>query len=793
VPAKERIGLNAYIQRLNFPDPNSATKQIDGNSANPHLLAQRGFACLQCEYRTTSETLVRRHLSQKHGLQISSASTDSDQYWSEVTLQSWTQNGKREFWIVGEPRDERVDLVQQSPRRKRKLSEICQAEADRAAQRGRFLREGTPHDPMLSSNWMRRTGWARMLSGMDLHLLLKMTQSPTTACGERVVFGVLDGKEVVTHAADECKLRTIGSAIDQFFDRCEDTVRHTDHSLLCWLRSQHAEKPYKAPFELPGRTATQKRYRMLWKKIIFFCMRAYVIRTQVLSGEGLDLPFSEEAWLVSWNLWTSVPRTMGFDVENTDDGDDDDDDDDTDENFSQSEDFDDEGDDVPEITSVEDDIIVRPCRDVDSHESGKTRRQHGGYRRKVVSTANDEAPDNIFQDYVAEFCAHICTEPYHDGKAGTTIMVFLAGVLGIAQDGMSYERPKIYTSKLSAILHSARLCLLEATLPRLPHVNLGWGPRPRLGQVDVLNRMRERHFCQGSTAPVRELLSLRAYGRVLARTDGPAFRVDWTDDGTSIKWENGTLTMTALRALGNHVVNTVQVNIHAIVRSLRHRLNLSVLRDRISEHKRGYSFVQDPSNELGSAYLDLANRICAGPEHGLVTHTGWNLRSVRQFLKKEESLLEQIMLMMYLRGYQASRTTEFFSLRCENGASTARGLYVHEGLMMYVTRHSKARKATNQEFQVARYLPEDESLALAPYLVYIRPLTAMIYRSAFNVEREERKFLFCSADEPGKPWRGTRMTSALKRLTKEVAGVAANYGKTYPDPIPFFPVSIGWL
>ena len=146
-------------------------------------------------------------------------------------------------------------------------------------------------------------------------------------------------------------------------------------------------------------------------------------------------------------------------------------------------------------------------------------------------------------------------------------------------------------------------------------MNLGWGPRPRLGQVDILNQMRETHFCRVSTAPVSELLSLRAYGRVLAHTDGAASRVDWT----KIKLENGTLTMAAFRALGNHVVNTVKENIDAVVGSLRHRLNLNVLRDRISEHKRGYSFVKDPSTELGSAFLDLANSICAGLEHGLVT------------------------------------------------------------------------------------------------------------------------------------------------------------------------------
>jgi hypothetical protein len=47
----------------------------------------------------------------------------------------------------------------------------------------------------------------------------------------------------------------------------------------------------------------------------------------------------------------------------------------------------------------------------------------------------------------------------------------------------------------------------------------------------------------------------------------------------------------------------------------------------------------------------------------------------------------------------------------------------------------------------------------------------MIYRSAFDIEDRERKFLFCTADEPDKPWHGNRMTSALRRLTNNVAGL----------------------
>lgn len=309
MPAKERSGLNAFVRGLTLPDPNSVPKRPDGHSAHPHLLVQSGVGCLQCEYHTTSRNLLKRHLSQEHGLQLSCKSTLNDRYWSQVTLQSWTQNGKREFWVVGTPSDKSAELVQQSPRKKRKLLEICLAEADRVAQSHRFLREGTAHDPMLSSNWMRRTCWAHMFSSTNLPLLLKMIQSPMMTHGEQVVLGALGDKEIVSEVSIERKLHTISMAIDRFLDRCEDTVNHTDHSLLCWLRSQHHGKVYKAPFELPGREATKKRYRMLWKRIAFFCIRAHLIRVQDRHSDILNLPFSADAWRMIRSLWTAIPAS----------------------------------------------------------------------------------------------------------------------------------------------------------------------------------------------------------------------------------------------------------------------------------------------------------------------------------------------------------------------------------------------------------------------------------------------------------------------------------------------------
>lgn len=127
------------------------------------------------------------------------------------------------------------------------------------------------------------------------------------------------------------------------------------------------------------------------------------------------------------------------------------------------------------------------------------------------------------------------------------------------------------------------------------------------------------------------------------------------------------------------------------------------------------------------------------------------------------------MLIMYLRGGQAPRTTELFSIEHQNGPSTSRGVYVHEGSVVYVTRHSKARHATNQEFQVARYLPYQDSQLLAIYLVYVRPFTDMLYRECLHHQRE-RRLLFASFENPEQPWKTDFLTKALKKLIKDVCG-----------------------
>jgi hypothetical protein len=95
----------------------------------------------------------------------------------------------------------------------------------------------------------------------------------------------------------------------------------------------------------------------------------------------------------------------------------------------------------------------------------------------------------------------------------------------------------------------------------------------------------------------------------------------------------------------------------------------------------------------------------------------------------------------------------------------------HDGHVMYITRHSKARQATNQEFQVARYLCPDDSILLAMYLIYVRPFADMLHRKCHGRE-QDRRLLFAAADQPHRPWGADVLTKALKSLTLDVCGAA---------------------
>jgi hypothetical protein len=179
LPAKDRAGLNAFVRGLDLQDPNTISPCSDGSPAHPRLIVQRGVTCLQCRYHTTSSNLLQRHMGKEHGQRKCRDGSDKGTLWAEASLQSWSQQGKRDFWIVKDRQEDEPSAVEQSPRRKRKLSQIRRDEVERLARRQHSMEAGEREDPLLSSNWMRRTGWTKLFLGIDRSILAALSRPPT--------------------------------------------------------------------------------------------------------------------------------------------------------------------------------------------------------------------------------------------------------------------------------------------------------------------------------------------------------------------------------------------------------------------------------------------------------------------------------------------------------------------------------------------------------------------------------------------------------------------------------------
>jgi hypothetical protein len=137
--------------------------------------------------------------------------------------------------------------------------------------------------------------------------------------------------------------------------------------------------------------------------------------------------------------------------------------------------------------------------------------------------------------------------------------------------------------------------------------------------------------------------------------------------------------------------------------TLKPGLDMGALRDRISEHKNGYSFVHD-KNGLDSKYLELSERVCADPVHNLMTRNGWNERAVRRFLKKEEKLLVGLQLTQITR--TAGPTTKFSCAK-----NTALGYAISDDTFWSSIRNSRhARDVIIERFASLDIVSQEDAL-----------------------------------------------------------------------------------
>jgi hypothetical protein len=781
----------SYISTLQLQDPHAVDLPPNGSTAISELGPPlTGYSCRSCDYLTSSWDKLVKHLRlQRHSREGES--------WKKIKLQTFSHGRCARYWIVTEEKGQSRNHVSEHLDRaddreywivRRAVSSSSAAAAATTPQRAssgaalsdqteaylRLLRqqerdrllnqaatEVGSQDPLMVSPWIERTRWAETYRGARRDVLVALAVPPTASSQRRgLSLGRQVDLELRSRAEDERRLGQIAQAVDRLFDRCEETVKRTGHPILCWLRSRHARSTFSKPFQLVGRPSTRYRYRRLWKRFLWLALRVYrlpaAVRQAVLNLHltAAQQEAMRQLWDDGWWREHQVNAVDGDDEEDAGEDEDTRGESESDEEDTESSDAD------SDITADNDDDDESQNRSQDLEEGEEDLRE--GYED------TDPLAELIFR-----LSVYFITEEFIDGQSSSSLLVYFSGVLGVSSDGITFRRARDFTPFLSALIYQQRLLFLEWALPCRSYPYLGRSARPPRGHLTRLNKLRRRYMCLGCLAPTGEFISLHDYGRSLARADGPAFRVRWSEDGETVYYRDSSLQMTQFRALGHRLLDLAETSCRRLMYDWAPVIDLNRIKDDLCNNQHGFSFVQHPANGLSDAYLQLLPRACAVPEGPLLTGNRWDRDAVLQYLRDRQRFLELLMSIMYCLGGQSPRGTEFFSLLHSNEPSAERAIYVYGGYLIYITRYHKSRRTTNQEFVIVRYLPYRAGYLLYYYLVYIRPFAEMLQRRCFSHKWTMSGLLFCGDavldfSAIPRPWTTADLTKTLRQMSCEI-------------------------
>ncbi|KAH7247485.1 uncharacterized protein BKA55DRAFT_691571 [Fusarium redolens] len=581
-------------------------------------------------------------------------------------------------------------------------------------------------------------------------------------------------------------------ALDLVIDRCEDTVRYTSHNLLCWLLSSRLQNRQEIAFNLMAETSSEIRYRRTQKQFLAFILRIYRMpgdsRQEMMNvkikpeiSTQLDSIWEHDIWNhldVSKGTWPAMERQgsplvgthsgpMGgqsTDVplniracqgsdgkEGVEDGEIDD------ENVEawELEDEDDDGYDDSEY--------------YDDDTDGYTARTH----QDLFSGVSGDSAAFIFDQFLEllfQLCIMLSTESFLNGQPSSTLLIHFSGILGFSADYQRFQLARQYCSKLSAMIYIQRIFFLEQALPLRGYRFIGISQRPEARQFECFDEVRTKYMVLDSQYPLAELVSLRDFGRNVARNEPPSMLFHWSNDNETVSHATVQVTMNDFRKLPDYFITQAEALCDRLMFGIQPNIDLSRVKDDITSSKSGHSFIKYPENGLESAYLELLVHAYTAGRTGLAQDGLWKWHAVTAYLKLVSRMEEQLAGGLYTACGQTPRIRELLSLEYENGPNTSCGIYAWGGYMVYVIRHHKAKRLTNREFYVVRFLPVRLGHVLFKYLVYVRRVADLLRREQLGADRSAQQCLQIRLlfQNNGRPWPTSRLTDVVTKTTLEL-------------------------
>ncbi|KAH7463312.1 hypothetical protein FOMA001_g18009 [Fusarium oxysporum f. sp. matthiolae] len=645
-----------------------------------------------------------------------------------------------------------------------------------------------------TSIWMERTWWQDIYKGARRDILRASTRLPDRRALAIDCFLGQGNQEsdpnIVSSSEAEQKISCILEALGIVVDRCEDTISRTSRFLLCWLNSTRHQHFHERPFSLVAEKSTEKKYRNVQKRLLAFAFRTHMMTarkdcvrfqlSEYLTSQ-LQIIWEHKVWqLFDWcrGSWPIVPG--GCEIGEA-----------TDEasvrseyqplqeesipvNASQSKDFDSEqgeeevySDDEDEDT---DSVFSYDEVDCENSEFADNQAEANGSPHANYPMMRDEPNMAMFIEFLEllyQLCLTISTEHFSKGRPSSTLLVFFSGIFGFSKDCSQFLLARQFCPYLSGLIYIQRLILLERALPLREYYAIRIPRRPYVNQLDQLNSIREKYMIAGTEHPLTEMISLRDFGRNIARTEPPSLLFNWSDDGETIRYGDFQLSMDKFRQIPDYFISRAEEICDKLMFDIKPDIGLAMMKDDMVNMSSGYSFVKHPANDLDKAYLDLLYSAYASRESKLSKGGRWRWKHLDLYLRQVTKLEKMLAGGLYTACGQTPRARDLFTITYESGPSTSCSISVWNGSMGYVLRHHKAKRQMGREFYVVRFLPSRLAHVMYKYLVYVRRFAALLRREqqTQSYPYHHQRLLFHSG---GKPWCIARLTSILKQATSEI-------------------------
>jgi hypothetical protein len=137
----------------------------------------------------------------------------------------------------------------------------------------------------------------------------------------------------------------------------------------------------------------------------------------------------------------------------------------------------------------------------------------------------------------------------------------------------------------------------------------------------------------------------------------------------------------------------------------------------------------------------------------------WRPEEVRRHLRHIQRFLKLLSLAVHVAGGQPARGPELLSVRWRNRVLQDRNLYVIDGQVAVVTRYHKMQCQWDKPKVVVRFLPDTVGQLVVAYLLYVRPLQALL-QSALGKSMSAAVTDYLWANEQG-PWETDQLTRTM--------------------------------